>query len=173
MNDAEDNKYLVGYFTSREAIDTANLHHQLMDRLPQYMVPSFFIRLNELPLTANGKIDKKALMASPVNIEDKVRYVAPRNDTEAHLVRLWKELLGHEKNIGITHNFFESGGHSIKVVRLLSRISREFGITIRIQDFLESPTIEELAAKILNASWFASERNESITTTPGYDNASI
>ncbi|MDI5888436.1 non-ribosomal peptide synthetase [Flavobacterium yafengii] len=139
-------KALVAFFTSRVKIDKSELRHFLEGKLPDYMVPSFYIELEELLLTPNGKIDRKALPS--VAGEDLIRkeYLAPRNKIEESLVAIWQEVLAIEK-IGITDNFFELGGHSLLATRLVSAIQKQ-GYSISLQDVFNADTLGDLAIQL-------------------------
>ncbi|HEU4555736.1 MAG TPA: non-ribosomal peptide synthetase, partial [Chitinophaga sp.] len=149
---AGGDKYLVGYLVSGHVVDVEALRRRLLDRLPEYMVPCHYVQLDKLPLTTNGKVDKRALPAPDITATA-TPYLAPRNEVEQRLVEIWKEVMGTEKEIGVRDNFFELGGHSIKAIKILFRVSKEFGVVIGIQKMFEEPTIENLANKILNTSW--------------------
>jgi len=142
-------KSLVAYFTSNEGIDKSELRSFLQGKLPDYMVPSFYVELDELLLTPNGKIDRKALPG--VDGEDLIRneYVAPRNETEEKLVAIWQEVLGVER-VGVTDNFFELGGHSLSAVRLINLIHKKFDIKITINEIFKNLILENQAIIIEN-----------------------
>jgi acyl carrier protein len=108
------------------------------------MVPAIWVELNEMPLNANGKIDKKALPLPLSSDGLGENYTAPSNETEERLCAIWQDLLGVEK-VGTKDNFFELGGHSLLVIRLLSVVKREFKQEISITTFFELLTIEELS----------------------------
>jgi amino acid adenylation domain-containing protein len=119
----------------------ARYRRQLGDRLPEHMVPSAFVVLDALPLTANGKVDRKALPAPDAAAT--VAYVAPRNATEQALCDVWQEVLRRER-VGIGENFFSVGGDSILSIRIVSRLKAR-GLQIQIKDLFEHQTIEQLA----------------------------
>jgi len=119
---------------------------ELSKSLPAYMMPTHYVQLEKFPLTANGKIDRKALPA-PVA----TNYVAPIDAVEEKLVAIWSELLGVEK-ISTTANFFEFGGHSLKATRLISRIHKEFDVQISLAELFENPRISFLASRVRKAS---------------------
>ncbi|MBB4808303.1 amino acid adenylation domain-containing protein [Chryseobacterium defluvii] len=150
-------KVLVAYYTSSleatEAvgsdaaqipnIDKTVLREYLQSKLPDYMVPGYFVELEAIPLTPNGKIDRKSLPG--VSGEDLIRreYVAPRNETEQKLSEIWQEVLGLER-VGVTDNFFELGGHSLMVAQVLNKIYQNLGIQVSLKDFFASPTIKKI-----------------------------
>ncbi|WP_343691145.1 amino acid adenylation domain-containing protein [Chitinophaga sp.] len=144
----------LGCFVSGTAtVDVVRSY--LSSHLPGYMIPTHIEHLAVLPLTGNGKIDRQQLLSewSTEGVKDK--YTAPRNEMEARLVSLWEEVLGVSGPIGVHDSFFDLGGHSIKVIKLLSRISKEFGVTLSIQTIFKESTIEGLARGIQQFRWIA------------------
>lgn len=124
-----------------------DMRMRLKEKLPEYMIPSFFVLLNEIPLTANGKLDRKALPAPETGLNQD-KYVAPGNNLEKKLTEICSEVLGiDEGKFGINHDFFEAGGDSISAIKLISRCSRE-NIHIHLKDILEFPTIKELVKNV-------------------------
>lgn len=139
---------LVAYLVpaNRDAPTASELRAYLGEKLPEHMIPSAFVALEHLPLTPNGKIDRRALpMPEEVGCHVTGSLVAPRNATEFRLVRLWEELLGVQR-IGVRHDFFEMGGHSLLVAQLMTRVEREFGQRLPLGVLFEDPTVEHLAA---------------------------
>jgi acyl carrier protein len=119
--------------------------------MPGYMIPGIIIKLEQLPLTGSGKVDKKALPDPGMEIltED---YTAPRNQVEKILVRIWSEILGLEKNkIGINANFFQLGGHSLKATRLVYGIQRELGVRVPLAEVFNRQTIRGLSQVITSS----------------------
>lgn len=140
----EVGKQLVGYAACDEGIGAENLKVQLGKLLPDYMVPSQIVVMSELPLTANGKIDRKAL---PEPNQEAAEVTLPEGETEQILHDHWTELLGREQ-ISTSDNFFELGGHSLLAVQLVSRIREAFSIDFQIKTLFEAPTIRTLAQAI-------------------------
>ena len=144
-------KILVAYYVTdkEKAIDKRKLREYLQTKLPDYMVPSFFVEIESIPLTSNGKINRKALPS--VVGEDLIRreYVEPRNETEQKLVDIWQELLEIDK-VGITDNFFELGGHSLVAIKVIHCINENLNINININQFFKHNTIKDLADLINN-----------------------
>ncbi|NEY83022.1 amino acid adenylation domain-containing protein, partial [Bacillus sp. 3H-10] len=142
--DKDHQPYLCAYFTSKKSKDasmTKEIRRFLEQALPEYMVPAFFVQLDKLPLTANGKIDRKAL---PVPDESEivgVEYEAPRNEVEEKLASIWQDILGVEK-IGINDHFFEMGGHSLKATTMMSRIHKELMVELPLRQVFQTPTIK-------------------------------
>ncbi|MFH7014636.1 amino acid adenylation domain-containing protein [Flavobacterium sp. FlaQc-47] len=135
-------KELVAYVVLKEDYTLDNFKEYLLESLPNYMVPTLFIVLDEMPLTSNGKVNKKALPKVATQGADATGYVAPRNNNEEQLVTIWKEILDRER-IGVQDNFFEFGGHSLKLTRLITRYHKEYGIKLELRDLFINKTIEE------------------------------
>ncbi|MBC9912778.1 non-ribosomal peptide synthetase, partial [Chitinophaga varians] len=149
-------KFLVAYVVSEGVVNAQLVRKQLLERIPEYMVPGFFVQLENLPLTANRKVDRKALPnPEGLAISGGTEYVAPRNEVEEKLVAIWKEVFRTNIDIGIKDNYFELGGESMMAIRILARVSKEFGVSISIRKMFEDPRIESIASEILNATWFA------------------
>ncbi|ALM92269.1 MULTISPECIES: non-ribosomal peptide synthetase [Alteromonas] len=115
----------------------------LESRLPKYMLPSKVVMLSEVPVTSNGKRDRKALLTLDVEIEP-VTYVAPETELEANIQAIWQELLGLE-NISVDANFFEIGGHSLLGIRLASACREKLDVELPLKVLMEGPTIRALA----------------------------
>jgi amino acid adenylation domain-containing protein len=135
-------KSLAGYITWKDGADEQGLRGFLETRLPAYMVPAAFVSLSQFPLTANGKIDRMQL-PSPIR-PTALAPAAARNATEARLVELWEEAL--HPGVGIYDNFFSSGGHSLKGMRLMAAVSAAFGRRVSIKELYEYPDIAAMAA---------------------------
>ena len=142
--DKQGTKRLVGYIIPEGTFDKQAIQAYLQAKLPDYMVPALWVELEQIPLTPNGKIDKKAL-PDPELADITAQYVAPRNETEQKLAAIWQELLGIEQ-AGINDNFFELGGHSLLAMRVVSAIRRELNVELNIRDLFVQPTIAGLAA---------------------------
>jgi amino acid adenylation domain-containing protein len=140
--DEAGDKYLCAYIVSERELDGTGLRKFLSKELPNYLIPLYFIRIEKIPVTPNGKIDLKALPEPKVIAGD--HYTAPGNDIEKKLSGIWGEILGIEKNrISIDANFFELGGHSLKATLLVSKIAAEFNTQISMVEVLKSPSIKE------------------------------
>ena len=117
----------------------------LSGRLPEYMLPGIFLPLEAIPLTPNGKVDRKALPV-PDAVVRTGEYIAPATHTEVSLARIWADLLGLDaKSISATANFFELGGHSLLSVRLLSQIRSHLGVELQIKQVFEAVDLKSLA----------------------------
>ncbi|WPQ62330.1 amino acid adenylation domain-containing protein [Chitinophaga sancti] len=140
-------KRLVGYIVPNGQFDKDSILTFLRNRLPHYLVPSELIELSTLPLTTNGKLDKKALPVPGVLPEGNKIIVAARTETEEQLCDIWKEVLGRDE-IGITENFFEAGGQSLKAIQMIARINTTFNVKVSIQSIFKDGTIENIAGQI-------------------------
>ncbi|HLP59000.1 MAG TPA: amino acid adenylation domain-containing protein, partial [Candidatus Deferrimicrobium sp.] len=151
--DGSGNKYLCAYYVgkdkTKEEVDREELQEYLSRELPDYMLPAHFIRIEKIPLTANGKLDRRALPEPEINNENNYHYVPPENETQKKLVAIWSQVLGVDKeSIGITADFFELGGHSLNATMVISRIHKEFNVKIPLAEIFNSSTIRELSQKI-------------------------
>jgi amino acid adenylation domain-containing protein len=135
-----------------------NLRQQLRthvrEKLPDYMAPSAYVILDSLPLTANGKVDRKALPAPDVERDREQTFVAPRNAREQMLAEIWTSVLGVEP-IGAHDNFFELGGHSLHAIQVVSRLRDALQIELPFRSFFETPTLSGLAVTIDTLCWAA------------------
>jgi len=143
-------KLLCAYFVGLREISSRELREHTAKDLPAYMIPSVFIQLDELPLTGNGKIDRRALPMPDVTVANAVSYTAPRNETEQKLADIWAEVLQMER-VGVHDQFFEIGGHSLAGMKLLALIQKTFGVQLTLKDLFTSPTAAGLAKLIEGA----------------------
>ncbi|WP_242072835.1 condensation domain-containing protein, partial [Brevibacillus laterosporus] len=143
--DEQGHSYLCAYVVGQAFWTVTELRQHVMESLPEYMVPSYFIEIEKLPLTANGKVDKRALPEPDRKMGS--AYVAPENETEEKLVQFFQEILGVER-VGTQDTFFELGGHSLKAMMLVLQIHKEMGIEVPLKEIFTRPTIKELAAYI-------------------------
>ncbi|HKD01374.1 MAG TPA: amino acid adenylation domain-containing protein [Terriglobales bacterium] len=159
-DDAAGEKRLAAYIVSPQPLAPEELRRFLLERLPDYMVPSAFMRVASVPLTANGKVDFRAL-PSPEQPEAPAEResIAPRNPEEEKLVGIWREVLRTER-IGVSDNFFDLGGHSLLATQIISRIRATFRVQMPLHSFLQTPTVAELARKIVDCPRAESEEEE-------------
>ena len=138
---------LIGYARRKnegKTVSSSELRAFVNERLPDYMVPSVFVFIATIPMTVNGKVDYKNLPQPNLNtLVSEMEYVAPRNDLEERLAKIWQQVLGIEK-VGVHANFFELGGDSILSIQMIARAT-EMGITFSVRDVFEHQTIAELA----------------------------
>jgi amino acid adenylation domain-containing protein len=148
----EDNqgshRCLCAYFAAGAEVTAARLRGHLGEHLPDYMIPSYFVQMEKIPLTANGKVDRKALPEPERGRDTGTAYEPPRSEIEKKLAVIWAEILEIPSDIGIDDNFFELGGHSLKATILTSRIYKTFEVNIPLQEVFRSPTIRTLAKHI-------------------------
>ena len=145
----EGEKRLAAYIVpSQEKPSESELRSYVKKHLPEYMIPADFVFLESFPLTPNGKVDRRALPVPETRaVEADESFVAPRDEAETRMVRIWEEVL-RKKPIGIRDNFFELGGHSLSAVRLTQRVEKEFGTKLLLTVLLEAPTVEQLTALV-------------------------
>ncbi|MBC7888346.1 MAG: amino acid adenylation domain-containing protein [Ferruginibacter sp.] len=139
---------LVGYIVPAKKYDKAAIEAYLRGKVPEYMVPSLWMKLDNLPLSPNGKADKNALPDPDISHLLVNQYEAPRNKLEAGMAEIWQGLLGIE-TAGIHDNFFELGGHSLNAIRLVALIRTNMELDISVNDVFIYPTIAGLARNIL------------------------
>src|SRR5690554_413166 len=149
---AVGNAYLAAYIVADKAIADEQaffqaLRSQLAQHLPQYMLPQAWSLIDKLPLTANGKIDRRALPKPQFNLSTEQAYVAPRNTTEQSITEVWQEIL-QQDDISVHANFFEIGGHSLLATRVIARLRDQFAIDIAIRELFDNPSIAELALRL-------------------------
>ncbi|QJB31839.1 non-ribosomal peptide synthase/polyketide synthase [Chitinophaga oryzae] len=150
QKDHKGNRQLVAYVVPAGEFQKADTVAFLKKRLPDYMLPALWVTLEKLPLTANGKIDKNALPAPDMNNILANVYVAPRNATEETLADIWQEVLGRQRT-GIHDNFFECGGNSLQVVRLIALVRSRLQAEVPIRAVFANPTVAQLAVWLATA----------------------
>jgi amino acid adenylation domain-containing protein len=150
LKDQQGENALAAYVVhdTSDSVNVSELREYLTQKLPPALVPTYFVNLEQLPLTANGKVDRRALpQPDPSMINLKREFIAPRNATEELVSGAWSEVLGL-RQIGIHDNFFELGGHSLRATQVLSRINEIFKIELRLSTVFEHSTVAGLAAAI-------------------------
>ncbi len=148
--DMEQGKELLAYLVKGEhdLPDVESLRQYLSEHLPHYMIPSYFVELEAMPLTTSGKVNRKALPEPDMSgLVAGTQYVAPRNSTESALVEIWEEVL-QRSGIGIYDNFFDLGGHSLRAIQLCARITKELGVSVPLNLLFKAPNVAALADKI-------------------------
>ncbi|WP_155742256.1 non-ribosomal peptide synthetase, partial [Paenibacillus polymyxa] len=142
--DEQGQKQLCAYVVADEEVVASELRSALSQKLPGYMIPSYVIQLEQMPLTPNGKIDRKALPAPEGSLQSGADYVAPRTWVEVKLAQIWQDVLGLTQ-VGVKENFFEIGGHSLRATTLASKIHKELNKPLPLRSIFEAPTIEQQA----------------------------
>jgi iturin family lipopeptide synthetase A len=143
-------KYLCAYIVSNKELILTDLRTYLSDKLPGYMIPSYFVRLDAIPLTSTGKADRKKL--PPPEMKPGEEPGLPRSQLEKKLTNIWASVLGINKEIiGADVNFFQLGGHSLKATSLISRLHKEFNVKIQVAEVFKHPTVRDLS-KVLQES---------------------
>lgn len=144
----KDGGALCAYYVANRFISNSDFKEYLSGYLNDYMIPSHFIRLKEMPLNKNGKIDIGALPKPDENIYKKIE--KPVNEIEKQLLKIWSNIFDIDvSKIGTNHSFFELGGQSLKAVSLISIIHKEYNVRLNLSDVFNYPTIKQLASKIL------------------------
>ncbi|MDQ0416423.1 fengycin family lipopeptide synthetase D [Croceifilum oryzae] len=146
--DEKNQPYLCAYIVGSP--DNEEIKRHLAKNLPGYMIPPTFVAMDEFPLTVNGKIDVRSL-PEPDQTSQSGNYVEPTNEVEAKLANIWQEVLGVEQ-VGIEDNFFDLGGHSLKAMRLVTQIQKEFEIDFSLQEVFVTPTLKHMAKQIQEAT---------------------
>jgi thioesterase domain-containing protein/acyl carrier protein len=154
--DKNRDKYLCAYFVTHDAVKIVarELREYLSSRLPDFMVPSYFVQLEKIPLTPNGKIDRNALPIPALKTRE--NHTVPRDAIEKQLAAIWSGILCRDashasqmyESIGINDNFFELGGHSLKATAMIVKIQKEFHINLSLAQVFNTPTIQQLAEYI-------------------------
>jgi len=156
--DGED-KRLVAYFTIRQeaAPDVDELRRHLARHLPEYMVPVAYVSLVQLPLTSNGKLDRKALPAPDAKAFAQTAYSPPQGEVEQSLAAIWSELLGLER-VGRHDHFFDLGGHSLLATQVMVRVQQRFSMELPLRVLFDAPTISGIAERIEVIAWTRQSR---------------
>ncbi|MEE3716399.1 amino acid adenylation domain-containing protein [Tumidithrix elongata RA019] len=148
-HDAPSDRSLVAYLAVQqdESLDIEALRSFLQRKLPYYMIPTSFVVLDNLPVTQNGKVDRRALLDLDIATQRNENLISPRDEVEQLLANIWEKLLGRH-DIGIHDNFFELGGNSLLSVRLVAEIEKTFNYHLPLSSFFQISTIEEIAQSI-------------------------
>ncbi|MBF0558170.1 MAG: amino acid adenylation domain-containing protein, partial [Nitrospirae bacterium] len=164
----ENDNTLTCYYTEKAPTSGEEIRAFLREYLPDYMIPSFYLKLDEFPLNINGKIDKKSLPKPEELIYEKEKYEPPANDVESRLAEIWKDIL-ELKKVGVNSPFFEIGGQSLKAIRVLSRIYKEFGTEVNIRDFFDHSTIRKLSSHMASLTKTSYRAIEPLREKPYYE----
>lgn len=149
--DKEGRNYLCAYIVADKKLKVPEIKTEIAKTLPNFMIPSHFVFLNEIPMTESKKVDRKALPAPGIIINEE--YAQPRSEIERKLTKTWSEVLEIDENlISRCANFFDIGGHSLTAAILTSMVYKEFGVTLPLAQVFKTPTIYELAVYIKKAA---------------------
>ncbi|MCC9020569.1 non-ribosomal peptide synthetase [Flavobacterium lipolyticum] len=146
LSEAADEKFIVAYVKSNQVMNQKELKAYLAERLPFYMIPTYFIEVEDFILNKNGKVDKDLLPEIDLSQLER-EYISYRNETEKTLSEIWSEILLIEK-ISVTDDFFEIGGHSLRAVKLANMIQESFGVEVSIGHVFQFRTIETMAEQL-------------------------
>ncbi|MCU0287026.1 MAG: amino acid adenylation domain-containing protein, partial [Acidobacteria bacterium] len=149
IQENKSEKYLCAYVVSNKEYQAPELREFLAKELPDYMIPSYFIQLDKIPLTPSGKIDRKALPLP--ELKNNENYIPPRDEIEKKLAEIWANVLEIEKeSISIDMNFFQAGGHSLRLTMMKLKLHRALNIEIPLKELFKRPTIEKIGEYINN-----------------------
>ena len=168
------NLRLVAYVVGNEAeLSIDGLRSYLKEYLVDYMIPSVIVLLEQLPLNANGKVDRKALPEPDMDAQCVDRYVAPRTETEEKIAAIWADVLKLDK-VGIHDNFFQLGGHSLLVMQIVSRIQAQFQTKLAVRTVFEAATVDALAEAVEIARWVdLNDQSERLYNALDYEDIAI
>jgi fengycin family lipopeptide synthetase D len=169
--DGQGSKYLCAYIVSDREITVRSLRENLSKILPDYMIPTYFMQIDKIPLTLNGKIDRKALPEPDGEINTGIEYIAPRNEVEEKLANIWSEVLEID-SIGIDDDFFILGGHSLKAIKIVSIIQKELLAEIFVGDIFSNPTVRKLGEYLGRAKGSAYTAIEAVEESGLYEASS-
>ena len=163
--DGQGDQRLVAYYVLKPGHDgsISDWRNYLRSKLPEYMVPQHFVELESIPLTPNGKVDRKALPKPEADGALEQGYVAPRTETEQKIAGVWQEVLKLER-VGVQDDFFELGGHSLLATQVLSRLNQLLNIKLPLRKLFEARTVEAMAQLIETSFWSTGVRQ------PGREN---
>lgn len=142
-------KELIAYLVATEEQNISDIRNYMLSKLPDYMVPSRYVQVASMPITVNGKIDKKSLVnCDGRELLSEATFQLPTNKEEETILAIWEEILGNDK-ISVKDNFFDLGGNSIKAIKILHKINQEFMTDINLRSLFNNPTIQNIAAQII------------------------
>lgn len=153
-DDTSGFKYLSAYIVSENSEIERELRNRLAEKIPNYMIPSYFTRIEKMPLTPNGKIDRNSLKGYQESKESvvKAENSLPKNEIEKTILNIWKNIIGTEK-IGLDDNFFDVGGHSLKLIQLYEEIAKTFKTSLKEIDLFEYTTVSQQAKYLYNEKY--------------------
>ncbi|GAA4115499.1 hypothetical protein GCM10022393_15640 [Aquimarina addita] len=140
----KEEPFLCAYYIGEKQLEVATLRSYLETKLPHYMIPSYYVKIKEIPFTSNNKIDFSKLPRPTIGISEKT-YLAPTNEEEILICKIWQECLEVDK-VGISDNFFTLGGDSLKAIGLISRMNESLSSSLAIADLYSHPTVKKLTS---------------------------
>ncbi|MCP5103634.1 MAG: AMP-binding protein, partial [bacterium] len=143
------NNYLSAYIATEREFNVSQLREFLSRELPAHMIPSHFLQIDKIPLTSNGKVDRKALALMSKQVDSGTAYVAPRSIIEKKIAEIWKEILNLDK-IGVNDNYFELGGTSFDIIRINKRLREVFQIDIAVVTMFRFTTVHSMSEYLNN-----------------------
>ena len=143
--DDNGDKAINAYIVSDEEISVTEIRDTLGKSLPEYMIPAYILQIEKIPVTRNGKLDKRAL--PKIEAKSEKEYIAPRNETEEKIAKVFEEILGAER-VGVKDSFFELGGHSLRATRAINTIEAETGVRLPLKALFANPTVEGLSSLV-------------------------
>lgn len=146
-NDHNGNNFLVGYYVSQKELEERELISYLKEKIPEYMLPSVLLAIEKMPITENGKIDRKKLPQVDMTSYQKKVYIEPHTSVEKQLAEIWTEILG-EPLVGLDDDYFSLGGDSLMATQLNTKIRSQFNIEIGLENIFSNPTLKEQATAI-------------------------
>ncbi len=141
MTEKLETKYIAAYYEAQEELAVTDIRDYLLNRIPEYMLPTYFTWMNTLPLDNNGKINRKVLPKPTTLAGNSAQYIAPRNEIEERLVQVWKNTLGVDK-VGIKDSFFALGGNSLSIIKLHEQINKTVDNEVKLMELFKHHTIE-------------------------------
>lgn len=146
LYDGATNQYLIGYYQAAQEVDQESIRGFLSEQLPDYMIPSFFVHLETFPISASGKLDRKALPAPKL---DQTTYIAPANELESQIVKIWAAVLSLEvQEISTNSNFFQLGGNSLGLIAISGRIGEALDVSLSPGEVFANASVRQLASHI-------------------------
>ncbi|MMZ64256.1 Gramicidin S synthase 1 [compost metagenome] len=152
-------------------MNTEKIRHWVAERLPNYMIPAFFVQVKKLPLSANGKVDHKKLTMSDTSQLFQDQAIPPRNSTEETVARVWETVLGIE-NISVVEDFYALGGDSIKAIQISAQL-RAKDMIVTTKDIFQYPSVADLSTFIIKGQSKQAQSVNSAVIQKGYDELGI
>ncbi|SFR72173.1 non-ribosomal peptide synthetase [Anaeromicropila populeti] len=159
--------YLCAYIVCTYQVEETEIREYLAQELPDYMIPSYFVQLDKIPLNSHGKVDRKLLPEPEVKSNNSAEYCGPKNDLEQKVGEIWCNVLGGEQ-INVNGNFFEQNGNSLSAVTLASKLNQELGVEIPLKEIFRHPTIREISCYISKAEKNSHNVIETLSKTMFY-----